>query len=96
MPGGGSSIAEVKSKGLEVSESLSSLYASASAVGAHHGAQLVVKNEYQTKLNECHTKIQAHSKLVKEYGGWAQVLNGNANSTLKLKHSDWLFFFSTN
>lgn len=89
-------MADVKSKGLEISESQSSLYSVAGALSGGQGAQVIVKNEYQMKLNECHVKIQQHAKLVKEYDGWVQVLDGNRASALKLKHSDWLFFFSKN
>lgn len=85
-------INEVRANGLEVSESVSSLYASSMAP---QGAQLIVKNEYQNKLNECHQKIQKHAELISEYDGWAEVLASNGEAKLKLKQADWLFFFGS-
>jgi hypothetical protein len=90
-------IAEVKEKGLEVAESLSMQYGALNsfvgASAANKGAQLVVKNDYQTQLNECHTKINQHSGLVKMYDGWIQVLLANKDDRLDLDIEDYLFFF---
>lgn len=87
-------IEEVKAKGLEVTESLAMEYATSTAfTGALRGAQLTVKNDYQTKLNECHQKIHGHGGKVKEYDGWIQMLEANAEQRVKLDIEDWLFFF---
>lgn len=89
-------IAEVKESGLEVSESLAMEYASNSfsgALGGNRGAQLVVKNDYQVKLNECHQKINAHGSKVKEYDGWLQMLEANIKQNVSLDINDYLFFF---
>ena len=80
---------EVKESGLEVSESIATGYSN----GAGSGPKVMVRTDLQTKLTECHTRIQKHLEYVREYDGWAQVLSANLNSTLQLKHGDWLFFF---
>lgn len=89
-------IAEVKEKGLEVSESIAMEYATSQfsgSLGSARGAQLVVKNDYQQKLNECNQKMRSHDGKVREYNGWLQVLEANDNQTLELDIEDYLFFF---
>lgn len=87
-------IAEVKEKGLEVTESLAMEYASSQAfTGAMRGAQLTVKNDYQQKLNECHMKIRGHGEKVKEYAGWVQMLEANPQERVGLDIDDYLFFY---
>lgn len=85
-------MAEVRESGLEINESVASQY----ATSATRGPQLSVRHDLQQKLAECHTKIREHLSAVREYDGWAQVLNANPEARLKLKHSDWLFFFAEN
>ena len=89
-------ISEVKESGLEITESISMEYLSNSSFGGAsnaRGAQLVVKNDYQAKLNECHMKIREHDSKVKEYDGWRQVLEANPEQRVKLDIDDYLFFF---
>lgn len=57
------------------------------------GAQVMVDSTLQRDLNECVAKIRTHREAVQEYDAWAQVLNANPESRLKLKHDDWQFFF---
>ena len=75
---------------MEYGNNLSSLVGSTSA---GRGAQLVVKNDYQTKLNECHMKIRDHGAKVKEYDGWIQMLEANTKQNVSLDIDDYLFFF---
>ena len=82
-------MAEVKESGIEISESVAANY----ATNAGRGPQMVVRSDLQNKLQECHGKIREHLQAVREYDGWFQVLSANPESILKLKHSDWLFFF---
>lgn len=82
-------IAEVREKGLEVEESLAAVYASSAAP---HGARLVVKDDYQTKLNECHMKIKLHSAKTREYDGWVQFLSIRTDA-IELDCDDYLFFY---
>lgn len=92
-------IAEVREKGLEVSEPIAMQYGSTAVISRHlagnavGGAQIVVKSEYQEKLNECATKIQSHSTKAEEYAGWVQLLQANPNNALDLDIHDYLFFF---
>ena len=87
-------IDEVKSKGLEVTESLAMGYATSNAfTGGMRGAQLTVKSDYQQKLNECHQKIRGHGERIKEYDGWVQMLSANQKESVSLDIEDWLFFF---
>ncbi len=86
-------MAEAKESGLEIQESMTNSYTS----NAGHAPQLGVKAELQKKFQECHTRIQKHIEAVREYDGWVQVLDAQLpQSTLKLKHADWLFFFGRN
>lgn len=82
-------IAEVREKGLEVEESLAAVYSSSAAP---HGARLMVKDDYQTKLNECHGKIKAHGAKMREYDGWVQFLR-NRTDAVDLDCDDYLFFY---
>jgi pyridoxine/pyridoxamine 5'-phosphate oxidase len=81
---------EVKETGLEVNESLANSYTSS----AGRGPQVMVRADLQTKLMECHDRIQKHMSAVREYDGWVQVLDAqDPHNKMKLKHADWLFFF---
>ena len=83
-------MAEVKESGLEINESLANSYTS----NAGRSPQMVVRADLQTKLGECHDRIQKHIAAVREYDGWMQVLEAQLpTDKLKLKHADWLFFF---
>ena len=90
-------IAEVREKGLEVSESIAMQYGSTKAIlggSRNAGAQIVVKDEYQEKLNECATKIHQHGERAKEYDGWLQIMEAtNGTKALDLDIHDYLFFF---
>lgn len=82
-------LVEIKESGLEISEDLATSYSN----GAGNAPQLKVKPELQKKIAECHQRIQKHKEAMREYDGWAQVLDANKKSNLKLTHADWLFFF---
>lgn len=81
---------EIKESGLEITESLAVEYASSSA---SFGAQVTVRPELKTKLQECFLKIKSHEASAKDYSAWIQVLDANPEIRLKLNHDDWLFFF---
>ena len=55
-------------------------------------ADLVVKDDYQTKLNECHMKIKLHSAKTREYDGWVQFLSVRTDA-IELDWDDYLFFY---
>lgn len=82
-------MAEVKESGIEVSES----EAGTSYSSVRVGPQVMVRNDLQYRLTECHEKIKEHHKKVNEYDGWIQVLTANAESRLKLNSDDYLYFF---
>lgn len=87
---------EIKDSGLEVQESIASLYTTGSNnVNAlrNGGAQIVVRNDLQDKLTECQMKIREHDQAVVEYDAWIQVFEQSLTTTFKLKQGDWLFFF---
>lgn len=81
---------EIRDGGLEITESLAIEYASTSA---NFGAQVSVRPELKTKLQECFLKIKEHESRSKDYAAWVQVLDANPESRLKLNHDDWLHFF---
>lgn len=80
---------EVKESGIEVSESEAGSNYSKSGFAP----QVMVRNDLQKRLTECHNKIQEHHNKINEYGGWIQVLTANAESRLKLNSDDYLYFF---
>jgi hypothetical protein len=57
------------------------------------GPQLRIDPLLQAHLTEAHQKILEHTELVKKYDAWIQVLEANAEGRIKLRHSDWMFFF---
>lgn len=83
-------MAEVKDSGIEVSESPSASYGN---THMDRAPQVMVRNDLQIKLTECHSRIKAHDTWVREYAGWYQVLSANPEALLKLHYDDWLYFF---
>lgn len=86
----------IKDAGLEIEQTISMEYSSASLAGSLRGgggARIVVKEEYQRKLDECQAKIQEHNAKVREYDGWVQVLSANTSEHVELDVEDFLFFF---
>jgi hypothetical protein len=55
----------------------------------------MVRVDLQTRLTECHNKLQEHAAKIAEYEGWVEVLEGNPEDQLQLNSDDYLFFFST-
>jgi hypothetical protein len=84
-------MAEVKETGIEVSESEAG--ATYSNTGRGFGPQVMVRNDLQKRLTECHQKIIEHNQRVTEYGGWVEVLDGSPSAELMLDSDDYLFFF---
>jgi hypothetical protein len=80
---------EVKESGIEVSES----EAGGSYTNAMRTPQVLVRSDLQTRLTECHQKMQEHNRYIREYEGWVQVLEGNPENQLTLHADDYLFFF---
>jgi hypothetical protein len=54
--------------------------------------QVMVRADLQSRLTECHRKIQEHHNKVNDYHGWVCVLEAN-QQTLNLNADDYLFFF---
>lgn len=82
---------KIRSSGVEVTESLAQQYANSTVAG--FGPTVSVRGDLQKKLQECHTKIQAHEAAAREYDGWVQVLTANTGASMTLHHDDWLYFF---
>lgn len=85
-------MAKIKESGIEVHESVAASMLNYTTSNAA-GPQIIIDATMQRDLNECHTKIATHRQSATEYDGWAQVLNANPESRLKLKHNDWMYFF---
>lgn len=84
-------IEEVRASGLEITEDIAALYASTAALG---GARVVVKDDCQRRLSECHMKIKGHDEKAREYAGWEAVLRSRPQTERRELHvDDWLFFF---
>lgn len=94
-------IAKIKDSGLNVHQSIAeSLNFASNNVNAlkystqhMQGPQITIDATMQRDLDECFAKIQEHTDLRKQYDAWQQVLEGNAESRVKLDHDDWMFFF---
>lgn len=86
-------MAEVRESGIEVSESVAADMKSYSNSTQSYGPKVMVRADLQSKLTECHQKIQSHTIAAAEYDGWIQVLRANPESRLKLTQDDWLYFF---
>jgi len=84
-------MAEVREKGLHVEESLAG--PNYSNMSANYGPQIVVDATYQRKLNEANGKIEEHTRRLREYEGWVQVLDGNGGRMYPLHADDYLYFF---
>lgn len=84
---------KVRAKGLSIHEDLSvGMYANTTKV--MRGAQILVDESLQNDLNECHTKLQAHSQLIKDYKAWVDFLyKAKPSEQFPLTHQDYLFFF---
>lgn len=76
--------------GIEVKDSVAASY---SNTKGGFGPQIVIDAGLQRDITECQEKIMDHNRLVGEYDGWLQVLNGNPEARLSLEHDDYLFFF---
>lgn len=83
---------EVREAGIEVSESVAAGVSNTYSTKMV-GPQVMVRHDLQTKLTECHSKVQEHERASREYNGWAQVLDANPETRLRLHHDDWLYFF---
>jgi hypothetical protein len=81
---------EVKETGIEVSESVADQYSNSTR---GYGPQVMVRNDLQQKLTECHKKILEHDGKAKEYEGWRQTLTANSGKSFPLHADDYLYFF---
>lgn len=87
-------MAKIKDTGLTVHEGVAAGMTSYTASNSGFpGAMVMVDSTLQKDLNECVQKIQTHRAAATDYDGWLQVLDANREARLKLKHSDWMFFF---
>lgn len=86
-------MAEIREKGVTVSESIAANLANYSNSTQAIGPQVTINADLQRKLAECHSKIEAHRRAAAEYDGWVQVLTANPESRLDLTQGDWLYFF---
>lgn len=84
-------MAEVKESGIEVTESAACNNTSNYTRGMT--PQVMVRNDLQIRLTECHEKIQEHQRKVNEYAGWLQVFENNPETQLSLNADDYLYFF---
>ena len=82
---------EVKESGIEVSESISDQYIN--KMSSHNSPQVMVRNDLQVKLTECHEKMRDHIRQMKEYIGWKQVFDANPKAMLQLNADDYLVFY---
>lgn len=85
-------MAKIKDTGLTVHESVAEKMSSYSN-NVNPFATVMVDKRMQEDLTEAVTRIKTHRDLARHYDGWVQMLNANPEARVKLKHSDWMFFF---
>lgn len=83
---------EIRESGIEVSESLAVGTANYQSKSLH-GPRVLVRNDLQEKLTECHDKIQGHQRAADEYAAWIAFLSAHPGALLKLHAADWQYFF---
>lgn len=81
---------EIKETGLEIIESQAASY---SITDVAHGPQIVIRTEFQTKLNECHSKIKEHCSFIEIYISFHQALLLHPDQSIDLDVADIDFFF---
>lgn len=85
---------QIKASGLTVHEDIATgLLDKTYTTSLRGGAQVLVDPTLQQDLNECVSKMRAHSDMARQYDGWEQVLHGNPETRVQLDHDDWMFFF---
>jgi len=86
----------IRSEGLEIDEKIVLGHRSPKSRDWDHGAEVMIRNDLQKDLGECHEKLKWHTGKLEEYVGWHQVLEANPENRLALDIEDWLFFFAKN
>jgi hypothetical protein len=86
-------IAKIKAEGLEITEKTALQLAAAKSREWEHGAQVLIRNDLRTRLDEAQTKLGFHLAQLNIFQGWHQILSANPEANLRLDHEDWLFFF---
>lgn len=85
-------MAQIKSTGLEIKESLAGGVHSNVARG--YDTQVVIDATMQRDLDECAGKIREHRRVVTQYQNWLDVLEPQPQGALlELDYNDYLFFF---
>lgn len=85
-------IEEIKESRVEIIESLG-MQAESCTSRNRQITQVTVSSDLQSKLSECHSKIQAHQEAADEYDAWALVLADHPNMVLSLENGDRAYFF---
>lgn len=80
---------EIRARGIQVHEGQSR-----TNTNSGYGPSVTVDTQLQRDLAEATEKITEHKQKVAAYDGWVQTLEANAEARLKLKHDDYLYFFS--
>lgn len=86
-------MAKIRAEGLEIDEKIVLGFANPKARDWSDGAQVMIRNDLQKDLAECHEKLRHHTAALAQYDGWRQVLQANPESRLALDIADWVFFF---
>ena len=87
-------IKTIRAEGLEVDEKIATGYRTPKSVDWERGARVMVRNDLQSKLDECLEKLKHHTSYTTQYDGWFQALAANPQAQFKLDIEDWQFFFA--
>lgn len=86
-------MATIRAEGLEIDEKIVLGFQNPKSRDWHHGAEVMIRNDLQKDLAECHEKLRHHTEKLAQYDGWQQLLEANPETRQALDIEDWLFFF---
>lgn len=91
-------LSTIRKSGVEVNESIvdelrKSGYSTSNNVNVA-GGTIRIRADLVAKLQECSTKVDAHTGLVRDYDGWTQAFGDSKDDDFDLQIGDWLFFFA--
>lgn len=84
----------IRAEGLEIDESLVLAHQSPKARDWVRSSRVNIRHDLSEQLEECQRKLSHHTEQASSYAAWRSVLQANPESSLKLDHADWQFFFS--
>lgn len=86
-------LAKIRSEGLEIDEKIVMAYPTPKAQDWSRANRVTVRDDLREHLDECLSKLRAHTELLRDHQGWLAMLSANPEARLPLDVEDWQFFF---